>query len=433
MKNSVLKNLKILVFMLALTAGVFCLCGFVFEPRVPKGVTVDGIKVGGMSRSSAAEIIRAETVKYLKQKSLKIYAGENVYEYAYPEINFKDNLYAILSDAEKGKSYVSEKSFYLCAAGEVAEGICKSESAPAVEPFADFKAYGEPFIYSAGSDGRAADRSKLLNDINASLGGGFESVTIKFKPVYRKTSLETVKQNTRKIGGFTTYFDGNNLNRTSNIRLAAAMLNGTVLQAGETLSFNDIVGVRTKERGFLPAKIIENGEFTEGVGGGVCQVSTTLYNAAVLSGMKVVEFHPHSLAVGYVPPSRDAMVSGKAFDLKIKNPAKTPVYIRAATANGSVNFTFYGADDGAEYSIKSSVTGSIPAPEEVTKEPDKARDGRDGITSESYLEITRGGYTKRTLLRKDTYLPVKKIAFEGADGDSENAEGEEAGAEEKIG
>ncbi|MDE5729476.1 MAG: VanW family protein, partial [Clostridia bacterium] len=194
-----------------------------------------------------------------------------------------------------------------------------------------------------------------------------------------------------------------------------------------------------KESVFLPAKIIETGEFTEGVGGGVCQVSTTLYKAAVLSGMKVVEYHPHSLAVGYVPPSRDAMVSGKAFDLKIKNPAKTPVYIRATTLNGSVNFTFYGADDGAEYSIKSSVTGSIPAPEEITEERDKARDGRDGITSEGYLEITRDGYTKRTLLRKDKYLPVKKIIYGGADenfenGESgENAEGAEDGADENIG
>ncbi|MDE6356169.1 MAG: VanW family protein [Clostridia bacterium] len=439
MTKFIFKKLKLLVFMLALSAGVFCLCGFVFEARVPKGVTVDGVAVGGMAKSAAAEIIRAETVKFLKEKSLKITAGENVYEFTYPEINFKDDVYAILSNAEKGRSYTSQKSFYLCALNEVAAGICQSESVSAVEPYADFKAYGEPFIYNAGTDGRIADKTKLAEDIKASLCGNFESVTVKFKPVYRKTSLETVKKNTRKIGGFTTYFDGGNLNRTSNIRLAAAMLNGTVLQAGETLSFNDIVGVRTKERGFLPAKIIENGEFTEGVGGGVCQVSTTLYNAAVLSGMKVVEYHPHSLAVGYVPPSRDAMVSGKAFDLKIKNPAKTPVYIRATTLNGSVNFTFYGADDGAEYSIKSAVTGSIPAPEEITEERDRARDGRDGITSEGYLEITRGGYTKRTLLRKDKYLPVKKIIYGGADenfenGESvENAEGAEDGADENIG
>lgn len=430
MKNSVFKNLKILVFMLAFTAGVFCLCGFVFEPRIPKGVTVDGIDVGGMAKSTAAEILRAGTIENLRTKQLTVNADGKVYEFSYPEINFKDNIFEILSNAERGRSYNSETKYYLCALNEVATGICQSESVPATEPYADFRTYGEPFIYYGGADGRIADKSKLTEDINNSLKGGFETVNVKFKPVYRKTSVEEVKKSTCRIGGFTTYFDGSNLNRSSNIRLAAAMLNGTVLQAGETLSFNDIVGVRIKERGFLPAKIIENGEFTEGVGGGVCQVSTTLYNAAVLSGMKIEEYHPHSLAVGYVPPSRDAMVSGKAFDLKIKNVYKSTVYIRAYTANGSVSFVLFGVNDGAEYSIKSLVTGSIPAAEEITEEKDKARDGRDGTTSESYLEITRGGFTKRVLLRKDKYLPVKRIVYSG---DNDDTETEEDCAEENIG
>ncbi len=428
-------KLNTLLLMLVALTGIFCLCGFVFEPRVPKGVTVDGVKVGGMPRSAAAEIIRADTIKYLKEKRLKVTGGGTIYEFTYPEINFKDDVYAILSNAQRGGNYTSGKSYYLCGLNEVASGICQSESLSAVEPYADFKAYGEPFIYHEGADGKICDKKKLTEDIKKSLNGGFEEVTLNFKPVYRKTNIEKVKQNTRKIGSFTTYFDGGNLNRSSNIRLAAGMLNGTVLNSGETLSFNDIVGARVKERGFLPAKIIENGEFTEGVGGGVCQVSTTLYNAAVLSGMKIEEYHPHSLAVGYVPPSRDAMVSGSACDLKIKNTAKTPVYIRAATANGSVSFTFYGADDGAEYSIKSSVTGSIPAPEERTEKIEEARNGRDGITSESYLEITRGGFTKRTLLRKDKYQPVKKIIFEGADERNGETDGDGGGdgAEENIG
>lgn len=436
MTKYILKKLKLIVIMLAVSAGVFCLCGFVFEPRVPKGVTVDGEAVGGMTRSAAAAILREKTVESLKQKKLKIVAGENSYVFTYPEINFKDDIYSLLSAAERNGSYVSQTHYYLCGLNDVAAGICQSESVSVVEPYAEFKEYGDPFIYREGADGKSADKVKLTEDIKKSLGGGFEAVTLKFNSVRRKTRLETVKKNTRKIASFTTYFDGSNLNRSSNIRLAAGMLNGTVLRAGETLSFNDIVGERKKERGFLSAKIIENGEFTEGVGGGVCQVSTTLYNAAVLSGMKIEEYHPHSLAVGYVPPSRDAMVSGTAFDLKIKNPAKTPVYVRAATANGSVTFTFYGAFDGAEYSIKSAVTGSIPAPEELTEEREKARDGRDGITSESYLEITRGGFTKRTLLRKDKYLPVKKIVYGGEatveESDVDGEENEEKAADEQL-
>ena len=291
------------------------------------------------------------------------------------------------------------------------------------EPYAKFSAYGKPFEYCDGNDGRRGDAKALVKDIKNSLNGGFERVNVKFTRVPRTKTIEDVKSETRLLSSFTTCFDGGNLNRVSNIRLAASKINGTVLEGGKTLSFNDIVGARVKERGFLTAKIIENGEFTEGVGGGVCQVSTTLYNAALLSGLKIEEYHPHTLAVGYVPPSRDAMVSGTYFDLKISNPYPTPVYIRASVTGGSVAFSIYGYDDGTAYSLSSEVTGAIPAPEESCASPEEARAGKDGLTSESYLTVTRGSYVKTVLLRKDKYAPVKRVVYsdptheEGENGD----------------
>ena len=162
--------------MLAFTAGVFCLCGFVFEPRIPKGVTVDGIDVGGMAKSTAAEILRAGTIENLRTKQLTVNADGKVYEFSYPEINFKDNIFEILSNAERGRSYNSETKYYLCALNEVATSICQSESVPATEPYADFRTYGEPFIYYGGADGRIADKSKLTEDINNSLKGDRKSV-----------------------------------------------------------------------------------------------------------------------------------------------------------------------------------------------------------------------------------------------------------------
>lgn len=400
--------------MLAFCAGIiYFSCGFTVAAKVPQSVTVNGVEVGGLKRSEAAQIIRRGIESELKEKALKVRAGDTVYTYQYPEIYYKDNLYNILKYAERGQSYTADISYYLCGANEVAAGICQSLARLKVEPYAEFSAFGKPFTYFEGNDGVEANKSKLIEDINKSLNGNFETVTAEFKRIPRKKSLEEIKAATRLLCSFTTYYDKENLNRASNIRLAAAKLNGTVLKRGETLSFNDIVGARVKERGFLPAKIIENGEFIEGVGGGVCQVSTTLYNAAVLSGLKIAEYHPHSLAVGYVAPSRDAMVSGSAFDLKIKNDFETPIYIRANTSNGSVTFDIYGAGDGAEYSLISSVTGSVPAPEELTDDPAKAREGKDGTLSEGYLVITRDGYRKSTLIRKDKYLPVKRVILNG--------------------
>jgi len=416
-------NLAIL--MLAVSAGIiFLSCGFTLS--VPKGVEVNGVSVGGMARDKAAALIRQDIEDGLKEKTLKVRAGEKVYTFTYPEIYYKDDVFTLLKNAKKNDKLTAKVSYYLCGLNSIAPNICRNESVSVTEPYAEFSSLSTPFTYFEGSDGKVADEKKLVEDIKNSLNGGFEPVTLRFNTVKRQKSLAEVKKSTRLLSSFTTSFDSSNINRTSNIRLAAGKINGTVLESGKTLSFNDIVGARVKKRGFLPAKIIENGEFTEGVGGGVCQVSTTLYNAALLSGLEIKEYHPHSLAVGYVPPSRDAMVSGTYCDLKITNQYSTPVYIRAKTSGGSVTFSIYGYDDGTEYSVSSEVTGSIPAPEESCDSPEKAKTGKDGLTSESYLTIKRGGYEKTVLLRKDKYSPVKRVIYSdpAAEGVKEDENGE---------
>ena len=396
--------------MLAVSAGIICLlCACIPAAKVPKGVTVNGVEVGGMNRTNAAQKIREITESGLKGKTLEIRAQNKTYKFTFPEIYYKDDVYSILKNAQKGQSYTAQTSLYLCGVNEIAAGICLDERRLVVEPYAEFYPIGTPFKYFAGQDGVEVDKSKLIADIKNSLSDGLKPVTVAYKGVKRQKALKEVREQTRLLNSFTTYFDASNTNRASNISLAASKLNGAVIESGQVLSFNDIVGARVAESGFLPAKIIEKGEFVEGVGGGVCQVSTTLYNAAILSGLEVVEYHPHSLAVGYVPPSRDAMVSGTVFDLKIKNNGKTPVCVRANAQNGSVTFKIYGAKDGNEYSFVSTVTGSVPAPEELVDDPAKAREGKDGLLSEGYLEITKNGYKKSVLIRKDKYAPVKKL------------------------
>ena len=213
------------------------------------------------------------------------------------------------------------------------------------------------------------------------------------------------------LSSFTTYFDGGNAPRSHNIRLASSLINKTVLQNGEIFSFNQTVGKRTAERGFQTAKIIENGEFVEGVGGGVCQVSTTLYNAVILSGCKIREYHPHSLAVNYVAPSRDAMVSGTFFDLQFENTTGSTIYLTSVTGENFITFKIYGRDSGKRYAFRSCVTGSIEAPEEFTDDLSLVRVGRDGTVSEGYLTVTENGKSHEILVRRDKYAPQKKITF----------------------
>ena len=228
---------------------------------------------------------------------------------------------------------------------------------------------------------------------------------------FSHTVSESEKFEVEPINSYTTYFDGKNEARCHNIRLASSLINGTVIQNGEIFSFNATVGQRTAERGFMRSAIIENGEFVEGVGGGVCQVSTTLYNAVLLSGCKIVEYHPHSLAVSYVPPSRDAMVSGTFYDLKFKNTTGSTIYLKAVTGDNFVSFKVYGRNTGIKYSLTSFVTGKIDAPEEFTDDIALVRDGRAGTVSEGYLTVTKNGITRITFLRRDKYSPLKKITL----------------------
>ena len=190
------------------------------------------------------------------------------------------------------------------------------------------------------------------------------------------------------------------------------MIDGVTIQAYGEFSFNKTVGRRSAEAGFQQAKIIVNGEYVLGVGGGVCQVSTTLYNAALKSGVTIIEYHPHSLRVSYVAPSRDAMVSSDC-DLQFYNPYAHPIYISTQVFEGGLRVTFFGENEGDRYEIISNILTEIPPPAPIVKEGDAdeiLRSPKNGVKSEMYLERYRGGaLISRKRMRVDEYRPIQGI------------------------
>lgn len=215
-----------------------------------------------------------------------------------------------------------------------------------------------------------------------------------------------------RLSAYTTYFNQNEGGRCANIAIAASLIDGVTVQPYGTFSFNATVGKRTEEAGFQSAKIILNGEYVQGVGGGVCQVSTTLYNAALKSGLAVTEWHAHSLAVGYVAPSRDAMVSTES-DLKLQNVYAFPVRLVCTLGKNWVKIAFFGAKEGYRYELNAKVIERISPPVPIIRYGEKEetlRAPKEGVKSELYLECYQGAallYKKR--LRKDEYLPVQAI------------------------
>ena len=222
-----------------------------------------------------------------------------------------------------------------------------------------------------------------------------------------------------ELSAYTTYFNQNEGGRCENIAIAASLIHGITIQPYGEFSFNATVGRRTADAGFKQAKIIVNGDYVVGVGGGVCQVSTTLYNAALKSGLQVTEFHPHSLQVGYVQPSRDAMVSSQS-DLKLFNPHPRAVYLSAKAENGAIRIAFYGKSNGERYELVSNLLQQTPPPTPVIKEGEKdgvIRAEKCGVKSELYLETYKNGVLiAKKRLRTDEYRPiqgiiVKKVVF----------------------
>lgn len=163
--------------------------------------------------------------------------------------------------------------------------------------------------------------------------------------VYPKVDTELLSEiRSNEIGNYVTYYLESNKERSHNIQLAAEAINNVVLFPGETFSFNKVVGKRTKEKGYLKAPVIVKGELSEDIGGGICQVSSTLYNAVLFDGINIVERYSHSRNVPYVPPGKDATVSWWGPDFIFKNELSHPILIRSNAKDGRLVVRIFTSD-----------------------------------------------------------------------------------------
>lgn len=160
-------------------------------------------------------------------------------------------------------------------------------------------------------------------------------------PTLRKEQLASINT---VLGEYTTYYGGDE-NRSANIHKGSDAISGTLLAPGETFSFNDTTGLRTYEAGYLSAPVFINGELVPDAGGGICQVSTTMFNAVLLAGLDVVQRTPHFAPVGYTEIGRDATVADNSIDFIWVNSAKSPVYVMATAGGGAINVKILGNSD----------------------------------------------------------------------------------------
>ena len=237
--------------------------------------------------------------------------------------------------------------------------------------------------------------------------------------MHPKDIATAVSDGQKLIARFSTYYGDSKPNRKDNVALACRKIDGTVLYPEDEFSFNDIVGARTVENGFKSAYIIKDGEFVEGIGGGVCQVSSTLYNCALLANLTITCVRAHSLPVSYVAPSFDAMVS-TASDLRFVNTLSSPVTIKMLADGKYLKAEMYGIEsctirrrsqtiETLPFEIEYRDDATLKLGEEVIDTYGKA-----GLRSQGFLEYYQNGkLIKTVLIRKDTYFPQKRIVLRG--------------------
>ncbi|MBR0427177.1 MAG: VanW family protein [Clostridia bacterium] len=266
------------------------------------------------------------------------------------------------------------------------------------------------------------DKAKKMLDENSN----DTEITIALKYTTPKTTLKKLKINLfpDELSTFFTQYDEKNKNRNTNLKIAASKIDGIILLPGEEFSYNKVVGARSIEAGYKEAKIYQNGQVVDGLGGGICQISSTLYNAAVCANLDITERFNHQFITSYVKPGQDATVAYGSKDLKFKNNRTYPIRIDSYVSNGMATINIYGIKekDEKQISIDVETISTIPYETKYIKDSSLSSNeeklkqrGSDGIIVNSY-KITKenGNIVSKELLSKDTYKPLERIIAKSA-------------------
>lgn len=250
---------------------------------------------------------------------------------------------------------------------------------------------GKVVMY-AEQNGRQIDKIEAGTQLEKLKNG--ETITLKVITLTPNVTLQSLnaKLFNHTLSEYSTLYSSSNKNRSKNIEIAANKINGTILAPGEDFSYNNIVGPRTAANGFLDAPMFENGETVQGTGGGVCQVSSTLYSAVLYADLQIVTRRCHSLTVAYVPKGQDATVAYGSIDFQFKNNLAYPVRISASAGKGKVTISITGTKPDADKTVK--IINTVTKTKEPTIE--EVTDTSIMTGSKKVLSAGKTGYTVET-------------------------------------
>ena len=428
------------------------------------GVYVDGISLGGMTPEQAMNSVQSQIQqRHDDWKVQLVYNGNQIAEINSDMLGFSVDATHVMNQAwqqghtgdqeqryeamlkleqEPYVAYTAQPSGNTQVIDQLLAQIKEAIDTPAVDAevtgFDPSLAY--PFEMTDEAYGQTLNtepiKEKLYQMVSTMQGGPVEIVPERVEPNVRKADL--MKHYMLRSYASTPIDRHSTDDRNNNIRRAFEFINGYKLEAGKTFSFNGVVGERSAENGWFPAIEYVYGEHVEGYGGGVCQASTTLYQAAVCAGLQVLKREPHSDKVSYTDLGKDATVywfGKRRIDLTFRNNTDGPIYIVAAVKQDSTNkkrlnatVAIYGEDMGdVRYELESEITETLPAPFNPVYKKDtegkyvtykdqqkSVSEAKEGYVVQSYLvQYTGGSMTDRKPLFTDRYEPKAETIYVG--------------------
>ncbi len=222
------------------------------------------------------------------------------------------------------------------------------------------------FSFEEGTEGLAVDARELKSAVEKAHAEGGGAITVERRTVKPSQTVESLKKTFGLVASTKTSAKSSSSNRLTNLRLACEALNGLRLEPGETFSFNETLGKRTADKGYKQAPAVSGGAHTMQIGGGICQVATTLFNSVAKAGLKIVKRYPHTIPSTYVARGLDATVNWPNQDFKFKNDTDYPIYLAAGvTKDKQVIVEVHGKklDEGIEIKLKGETEGRTAAGE----------------------------------------------------------------------
>lgn len=407
------------------------------------GVYIENMDVSGKKLEEVESLIQKAYQQPVLSKKIEITANGKTYSLDYSKLEAKYNISEIAKEAfsyGKSKNVIEryklikspEKKEYKLAFSyntkpieEVIDQIDKDTSKGSVN--ASIAITNGNIKITPEVNGTKLDKDKLKQELVKQVNGELSTEAIKIEApleiVKPEITAEKLSAINSQVSSFSTNFSTSIANRINNIDLATKAINGTILMPGETFSFNETVGERTKARGFKEAGVIVGDQIESGIGGGICQVSSTLYNAILKTSIKSEERRNHSLPLSYIGKGLDATVDWGHIDYKFKNTLDVPIYIEGYTKNKNVYFNVYSNESIKKktYAMATEITDTIQPTTKYIDDPNRnegetevVKKAAAGYKVKTYRKTYENGKLVNTeLISSDYYRPVNGEIIRG--------------------